>query len=224
MVVRLASQAQVNAWTRARAASEALKREGFRRATQASPYNDPGTADAALEEERKTIEDGVADLVSERVEPTRASRIPRGTISPETYKADRVQDQIAFYARNAAKYHGLAKTMRRMEFWLALGATVLTAIAALVKKEDTGGYDLAGFTAVLTTVGAAILAHIEAQRYDFLVTTYRAAERRLTDTLAAFTPALTVPSVAWSDLVSRCEGIISAENNSWVAKWGGKQS
>ena len=43
---------------------------------------------------------------------------------------------------------------------------------------------------MLTTVGAAILAHIEAQRYDFLVTTYRAAERRLTDTLAAFTPAL----------------------------------
>ncbi|HTF01150.1 MAG TPA: hypothetical protein VK621_21265, partial [Bradyrhizobium sp.] len=40
-------------------------------------------------------------------------------------------------------------------------------------------FDFAAFTAVLTTVAGAVLAHVEASRFDFLVTTYLATARGL---------------------------------------------
>ena len=71
--------------------------------------------------------------------------------------------------------------------------------------------DLAALTAVLTTLGGAILAHVEASRYDFLVMTYRATGRRLQDRKDG-------PQQPWSAFVSDCENILAAENTSWIAK------
>jgi hypothetical protein len=79
-------------------------------------------------------------------------------------------------------------------------------------------FDLAAFTAVLTTVSGAILAHIEASRYQYLVTSYLATARRLEDADLGFTAAAGDPNL-WSDFVNRCEDIIAAENSSWTAKW-----
>ena len=72
--------------------------------------------------------------------------------------------------------------------------------------------DAAAFTAVLTTLAGAVLAHVEASRYDFLVMTYRATARRLQDRLDG-------SQQPWSDFVNDCENILATENTSWIAKW-----
>jgi hypothetical protein len=51
---RLLRDTEVQGWVRARAASEALKREAFRSATKAQPYDTP-TADELLKKEREKI-------------------------------------------------------------------------------------------------------------------------------------------------------------------------
>jgi hypothetical protein len=125
-----------------------------------------------------------------------------------------------FYEPTAEAYRRAAVRLRRLEFGLSLGATIVTAIVAVAGKDPTGlGFDFIALTAVLTTVAGAILAHIEASRYEFFVTSYRAAARRLRNELASAVEIPTAPSVEWSAFVSRCETIISEENNSWVAKW-----
>jgi hypothetical protein len=57
-----------------------------------------------------------------------------------------------------------------------------------------------------------VLAHVEASRYDFLVTTYLATARRLENRRNR-------SQEPWSDFVNDCEGILATENTSWIAKW-----
>jgi len=65
---------------------------------------------------------------------------------------------------------------------------------------------------VLTTVAGAVLAHVEASRFDFLVTTYLVTARRLEDRKGG-------SREPFSALVTDCENIIATENMSWIAKW-----
>jgi hypothetical protein len=98
---------------------------------------------------------------------------------------------------------------------LALAATLITAAASVTPKVNLifgVQFDIAALTAVLTTIAGAVLAHIEASRFDFLVTTYVAAARHLEDRGNG-------PNDPWSDFVTDCERILEAENNSWIAKW-----
>src|SRR5689334_12985406 len=65
---RLLRDSEVQAWVRARAASEALKREAFRYAAQARPYDDIGAADQKLDTERAKIENNLNDLADRLAE------------------------------------------------------------------------------------------------------------------------------------------------------------
>jgi hypothetical protein len=223
LAARLATAKHTEAATRARAASEALKRAAYKFAARAAPYDQPATCEDELNKERSEIETGVDEIIDKRIDADGPGSSPRTLLTADEYKAKRVQGQIDYYLRNATKHQKTARTLRRAEFVLALAATILTAVVAAVGKEAIWKeFDIAALTAVLTTVGATVLAHIEAQRYDYLVTTYRATSRRLQDALASLKAGTAVPSQEWSDFVNRCESIMAAENASWVAKWGGK--
>jgi hypothetical protein len=217
---RLLRETDVQAWVRARAAAEALKREAFRSAARARPYDTP-SADEFLKKEREKIEGQLADLRDRQVEAARDSSAPSGELSPGQYRERRVRQQIDWYTNKARGYRKIATHLRSTEFALALAATIITALAgALGKKFEIGPvqFDIAALTAVLTTVSGAILAHIEASRYQHLVTSYLATAARLEDLDTGFDAAGSNPG-AWSAFVNRCEEIIAAENNSWVAKW-----
>jgi hypothetical protein len=212
------------AWVRARTASEALKREAFKYAARAKPYDDAPapTADQKLVAEQANIEGGMDDLADRTVTPTRAGSSPRELIEPAQYRKLRIRHQIdEFYRPKAIGYRKIASRLRAIELALAFAATVITAAAGVIGQTiPVGGipFDLAALTAVLTTVSGAILAHIEASRYQYLVTSYLATARRLEDADLGFTAAAGDPNL-WSDLVNRCEDIIAAENSSWIAKW-----
>ncbi len=219
---RLLGTIATQGWVRARATSEALKREAFRFAARAAPYDHPALADAALDKERARIEDDVEDLVGMLIAPARQGSAPRQCLEPVDYRAHRVKAQADdFYRPRAAEYRALASRLRSIEFVLALAATLVTVFAGAAGRKLLGEYltfDFAALTAVLTTVGAALLAHIEASRYDHLVVTYLATARRLEDQDLHFEAASADPG-AWSQFVNKCEDIIASENMSWVAKW-----
>ena len=219
---RLLSGTQVTNWIRARAASEALKREVYKYVARAAPYNDPTKRDAVLNDERDRIERDVDDLAGLQVSTTEPSALPCEDLTRDEYLKRRVREQVSYYCDRANASQHAAKIMRWSELMLALAATVITAAAGLgIASREVFGFkfDLVAITAVLTTIAGAVLAHIEASRYDFLVTTYRATARRLQGELARDDDPNGMSTENWSALVQRCESILSEENTSWAAKW-----
>ncbi len=216
---RLLDSRHSQGWVRARAASEALKREGYRYAAQAAPYDSDASRGALLRGEAQKIEADVDDLIGAR-RPSGKSSMPTELISAADYVAKRVQNQIAYYEDGANKCQASAQKFRGIEFILALATAVLTALVGILSKKLIGEFDLVALTAVLTTLSGAILAYIEASRYDFTVSTYRATARRLRDQKDN-PPANPQPGTPdWSTFVNSCESILQEQNSSWVAKFG----
>lgn len=208
-------------WVRARGASEALKREGYKFAARAKPYDDDATRVDLLNTERGKIEDAVLDLIDKQVEPKTPGSMPTADIDPGTYVALRITKQCNdFFKPKAEDYRRLAEKLGWAEFALALTATVITAVVGSVDKNSLPGhFDFVALAAVLTTIGGAIAAHAAASRYNFLVTSYRATARRLQNELATATLPFAAPSADWSAFVERCETILADENGAWLAKW-----
>lgn len=219
---RLLGSMQVATWTRIRAASEALKGTIYKYAASAAPFDEPAESTARFNEEREKIAQGIDDLLS-LLEPNQgAGSAPTARFSsPSHYIDNRVRKQIAWYEKKAADYAPVARRLRSIEFALSLLAAVVTAAVGLAGKNLFGlGFDFVALTSVLTTIGGAILAHIEASRYDFLITTYRAAARRLDNELSDATSSFVMPSPEWSSFVDRCETVLATENGAWQAKFG----
>ena len=218
---RLLGGFQVASWTRARTASEALKREAYKYAASVAPYDDPVKRDAALNSERERIERDVDDLLASAVSNAKAGSAPRGNLSRDDYVARRVREQIdRYYLPRANANKKIAVRLRSAEFGLALVATIITAMVGVAGKDPFGiKFDFVALTAVLTTIAGAVLTHIEATRCDFLVMIYRATARRLSAQIANIGDVNALSAEKWSDFVNRCEAIISDENTSWAAKW-----
>jgi hypothetical protein len=215
---RLLGADHVTAWVRARVIAEGLKSAAHKFAARAAPYNDPDEAKAAalLDHERRKIERDGDDLLPQMVTATDKGSVPREHLSNEDYISRRVQGQARdFYRPRAEAYRASAKRLKRVEFVLALAATLITAVATVTGKTAliSGiSFDIAALTAVLTTIASSVLAHIEASRLDYQATSYLAAARRLEDLLSG-------ERGEWSDFVNACENIIATENGSWMAKW-----
>ncbi|WP_420969057.1 DUF4231 domain-containing protein [Bradyrhizobium sp. B120] len=214
---RLLGADRISSWVRARAISERLKREAYRFAASAAPYDDAAKADALLDDEGRKIEADGEDLLPQLVQAAGQGSLPRQGLQQQQYITQRVQGHIGWFTKRAARYQVIASRLRHVEFALAALATLLTAVAGVEAKPVIAGvpFDMVAFTAVLTTLGGAVLAHVEASRYDFLVTTYRATARRLED-------CTNRPRPSWSDFVNECENILATENMSWIAKFTGK--
>ena len=209
-------------WLRARAASEALKKEAFTYAARAEPYDDPATRKTKLNRAREDIEQGVDEIIGHAVSAGKSSA-PRGDIAPEEYISTRVEKQITGYFEpraNAAQR--TASRLRWIEAVLALTAACLTTAAGIVSKIPVGTalFDIAALTGIITTIASATVAHIAAGRYDFTVANYRATARRLRNALADAPESFTAPSPQWSAFVRECEGILWDANNTWLSKWG----
>jgi hypothetical protein len=212
---RLLGADRITAWVRTRAIAERLKREAYKFVASAAPYDDPDPAkrEIALDDERNKIEQDGDDLIQRLVNPVGPGGSPRSAISEAEYLGKRVTGQVKWYNGKANNYSAVSKRLRLIELILAAAATLITAVAGVSGKSILGlPFDAAAFTAVLTTLAGAILAHIEASRYDFLVTAYRATARRLEDRSNR-------SHAPWSDFVHDCETILSDENTSWIAKW-----
>jgi len=218
LTARLLGQDRSLKWLRARAAAEALKHAAYKFAAQAAPFDNAATREQLLSDEIAKIETDVDDLLPERI-TGKVGSTPTTLLNAAEYSQRRVAGQIEYYERAAGKCRTRARRLRRVEFSLSLAACIITAIAGVTEKDPIPGvdFDFVALTAVLTTIGGAILAHIEASRFDFVVTTYLATARRLGSERSP--SVATIPSAEWSAYVARCEGILQEENASWLAKF-----
>ncbi|MBY5871911.1 DUF4231 domain-containing protein (plasmid) [Rhizobium ruizarguesonis] len=218
---RMMGGAHTAEWVRARAASEALKREGYKFAARCAPYDNEATRQAQLNTESGKIEDSMEDLAGKEVQPKSAGTMPTADITAEAYIADRITLQCDhFFDPKAEGYRRLAERLGWMEFGLALTATLITAIVGATDKASLPlHFDFVALAAVFTTIGGTVTAHIEATRCNFLVTSYRATARRLRNELTAINHSFETPSAEWSAFVTRCETILADESGAWIAKW-----
>lgn len=222
----------VRAWTRARSVSEAIKAEVYAFRAGAEPYDG---ADATKTLQRKTneVEEAARDLERHVASVEIGAVEPPPPLPPETYVEKRVKQQIeGFYRPKARLYARRLASLRGLEIALGLAAALLAALSAYLGGREpqpaapgmvsTG---VAAWIAVLTTLGAALAAHIAASRYDFLVMSYYATARRLEDIINEWRSDGAPTSVAaWSTFVRAAEDAISVENESWLAKWAEQEA
>ncbi|WP_395677978.1 DUF4231 domain-containing protein [Inquilinus sp.] len=227
LAARLQSAQRTTAWTRARAAAEALKRQAFVFAAGAAPYDDPATAATLLNQERERIERDADDLLMHLRPAQSPGSAPRTMLSQAEYRRLRIQAQAkAYYRPRAEEYGRTADRLRMIEFALALGAAVIAAVGDSLQTAFRLGPETGSpagvpteLALILTTVASAILVHIETSRYQFLTLTYRATARRLESEDGLTPPERVATPADWTAFVTRCEDIIACENMSWTAKW-----
>ena len=119
--------------------------------------------------------------------------------------------QIRYYGNSADKLAKPSRWLHRAEFVLAGLAAVITAVAVSVGK---GKFDIAPLTAVLTTLAATVLAHLQAARYDENIVSFRATASRLANLKSSATVGTTA-----AELATAVEEIIATETKGWQALW-----
>ncbi|NZD66262.1 DUF4231 domain-containing protein [Rhizobium sp. WYCCWR 11290] len=200
---------------RARAASEALKREAYLYATAAGEYSDAGTRNDKLKAALEAIESQITDLALVQQSAPGAAPSLRSDLSFADYLEERVKGQIAYHGKRSREYSRASKLLHAVEFALAFVAAILTALAGVIGK---GPFDIAAVIGVLTTCAAAVVAHLQASHYDDLIVSYRAAGSKL-EYLKDTTDEKTTSVAA---LANAAEEILAAETNSWQAMWSNK--
>jgi hypothetical protein len=215
-VIRLArlGKDRIEAWTRARSASESLKAETYLYLTRTPPY-DTEDRDGELLKQTDRLLGQVGDLAGETVGMPDADKPLPDVHDIDSYLRIRVRPQInKYYQPQAANQQRRLSLFRGIEFTLSVLAALLGAVAAAARLEDVGVW-----VAVLTTVGAAITAHIAAARYEHLVISYLSTARQLRSLLRGWEGRSDKTPAAAGKLVRDCEDVISRENESWMAAW-----
>ena len=208
---------KVPEWTRARSASEALKSEVYLYQTGSDPYGGDDR-DGVLAESTRDILGRIQDLqalAAGHEQPDDKPVPPR--MDPDGYVEQRIDDQINnYYLVTASTLDGRLRWLRLLEFGLALLAAGFAAVATLA--SETFAARIGAWVAVITTSGAAVTAHIAANRYQHLVNTYRATAGHLRSLRDEWVDGRK-PDQSFSAFVHGCEDAISVENQGWMAKW-----
>jgi hypothetical protein len=204
----------IAAWTRARSASEGLKAETYLYLTSTAPY-DGTDRDTQLARQTDAITGDVDDLRRHTKDVVANDKKLPEVTDLATYLSVRVQPQIdGYYDRAANEQDERLSLFRTIETGLSAVAFVLSIVAA---ATHVGGFGI--WVGVVTTVGAAITAHIAAARYEHLVISYRATARQLRALVRDWNASPDHDAAAAGRMVRSCEDVISRENESWMAAW-----
>jgi SMODS and SLOG-associating 2TM effector domain 1/Protein of unknown function (DUF4231) len=205
---------RIEGWTRARSVSEALKAETYLYLTGTRPY-DKEDRDGELVNQTGAIVSQAEDLAGNTVGMPDADEPLPDVRDVDSYLRLRVQSQLdRFYLRQAARQQRRLSLFRGIEFTLSVLAAVLGAVAAAARLDGVGVW-----VAVVTTVGAAITAHIAAARYEHLVISYLSTARQLRSLQRRWQSRPDKSPETAGRLVRDCEDVISRENESWMAAW-----
>lgn len=202
-------------WVRSRAAAEAFKREGYMLAAKAPPYDGPITG-ASLER-GKGILASVGDMQEEPVaEEKRTEGMPGCPVSVDEYLASRLEEQMKYYRRRAGEHTVVVGRIRNLTVLLGAVAVVLGVLGGAATV----------WLAVITTVTASLAAYLYANRLQYLAVSYLATARNLEALRAGWrTSGKTEADTAErNQFILDCEGILSAENNSWLTEWARKDN
>ncbi|CAN5636811.1 hypothetical protein BH10PSE6_BH10PSE6_18190 [soil metagenome] len=199
-----------------------MKAEVYSFRAGAGPYLG-SDATVQLQDKTSAIQAQAQDLEMHVASVDPGPVTPPPMLGREDYIAKRVQAQIeGYYRHKARQYARRLNLLRKIEFCLGLAGTALGAVAAFQSSQQTAqeaNVGLSAWVGVLTTMAAALAAHVAANRYDFLVMSYYGTGRRLEDLVNRWRSASDKGDAAWAAFVKASEDAISVENESWLAKW-----
>jgi SMODS and SLOG-associating 2TM effector domain 1/Protein of unknown function (DUF4231) len=205
----------VEVWARARSASESMKEQIYTYLAAVSPYRD-ADRDQQLRERADATLAAVDDLLPRIVGIEPASRSLPAVHDVGSYVATRVTGQIhGYYRAQAGQLRDRLRWLRGAELVLAVAAVILSATAGSLGVEGA-----AAWVPVITTISAALAAHVAAARYEFLLVEYTRTAAQLQRLRDRRHPVGEPEQVASADdtFVAECERVISAQNEAWMAK------
>lgn len=212
----LASEMQ-QGWVMARARAEALKSEAFTYLARVPPYGGPDRGTQLLEKTQSLLANDSVVRPVHLSDDELVARLPEDWLTPEDYVQLRAIDQASgFYRPKAAENEKNLKLTRTIGFFLGAIGVILGAIGAVIQDATW----VAGWVAVIGTIGGAVVAFALASRYEYQALSYQAAARRLESLVAAWSN-LPEPErqAAFPDLVRDCERAIADESSNWVVEW-----
>lgn len=207
---------RVQAWTRARSVSEALKAETFIFLAGVAPYRGADRVDLFRQNVTQVLEDA-DDLTPSTIGLAPKARDLPAVTDLSTYVSARVQQQIdTYYRPQSAAMKRRADRYRLAERGLAILALLLSFATTV-----TGWQGFAAWSPVITTVVAAVAAHTAVHRFDALALeygrTYEQLERLLLNRSTAGANAQPAQK-ADDDFVAAAEGVISIQNEAWMSR------
>ncbi|MFE5326408.1 DUF4231 domain-containing protein [Embleya sp. NPDC056575] len=207
---------RIEAWTRTRSVSEALKSEVYLYLTASRPY-------AGTEAERRTtltarrvaLEDAAAELLALLPQSAPgAYPLPPPVHDVDSYVRERIDDQAdGYYGTQVIRMRRGLVRIQFAEFVLAI-----TGMALAVVAGTSGGAGAGAWVPVVTTVSASVMLYGYGMRYqENLISFARTAEqlRRLRDDRFARMP---LDPAEEARFVERCENVFSIETQGWMAR------
>ncbi|WP_143657848.1 DUF4231 domain-containing protein [Embleya scabrispora] len=207
---------RIEAWTRTRSVSEALKSEVYLYLTRSRPY-------AGTEAERRTrltgrraaLEDAAAELLALLPQSAPgAYPLPPPVHDVDSYVRERIDQQAdRYYATQVIRMRRGLVRIQFAEFVLAITGMSLAVVAG-----TAGGAGAGAWVPVVTTVSASVMLYGYGVRYqENLISFARTAEqlRRLRDDRVARMP---LDPAEEARFVERCENVFSIETQGWMAR------
>ncbi|WP_406280848.1 DUF4231 domain-containing protein [Embleya sp. NBC_00896] len=208
--------ARIEAWTRLRSVSEALKSEVYLYLTVSAPYAG-GTAErrAELSARSRRYEEEAGELAAllPQLDPS-ATPAPPAVHDVDSYVRERIDRQADGYYRDQVlrMRRGVAR-IRFAEFVLAVTGMALAIVAGTSDTQRLGAW-----VPVVTTVSVSVMLYGYGVRYqENLISFARTAEqlRRLRDDRSARMP---LDPAEEARFVERCENVVSIETQGWMAR------
>lgn len=193
-------------WARCRMLAEALQRQVWLALMQAPPYQGSDAADQLKIKASELINS--TKLTHPAQIAALDKPVPRAE-SVEDYIKLRVEEQTNYYRRRAGTLQN--ELSRWRGFSLFLGA--LAVVMGVVGGKYAG---VAVWVPVVTSCVAAVLAVVQAGKYQAQIQLYQLTASQLALTLAHWKDKSESSLI---ELVQACEEIMSRENDSWRIEW-----
>lgn len=204
---RFLAPAEVARWSRARAASEAVKAEVYRFLVGVAPY-DGDERDDRLNEKVDTLGalagDQLADLPNT---PDEIALPPIGGLAD--YREKRARHQAGWHRGRIDQHLRSASRLRAAELAATAVGAVLAAIGAALKVE------LAAWTTAAAAIAAAVAAHAAAARHDRIAASYAATADQLERLLERLPPGPDAARAA--QFVVAVERVLAEQNEGWTS-------
>jgi len=201
---------QTARWTRARAASEALKAEVFRYLVRVDPYAGPDRS-AVLKAQLAVVQSRAnpAQLVDQQNTKSDSSPLPTLRSIAE-YVTLRAQHQADWHREQIGVQAGRGRTLRIFQLAATGMGVTFSALTTAVPS-----WQLSIWTAAATTIAAAIGAQVSATRYQRVAEAYAVTTDQLDRLIAGFDPTVATPDEQ-TLFVTEVERVLANQNNGWT--------
>lgn len=201
-------------WIQARSAAETCKSEAYKYILKVPPYStkeDDITLFNKLENLTRTLYNIPLTTITKEEE---VKDIPSSNYSFRQYLSERIHDQARNYYRiKADRYRTLVKRGNNWGIILAIAGFLLGSLSA---SGETNHFS--AWVAFISTLSASLASFISANRYQYLAMSFQLMYNQLMILWAKGSRIAADDMEAQKSFVINAEGILSRENEAWIAE------